>query len=59
MIAAETLPRPSPEAYLDYERTNDYRHELVDGYLYTMTDASDWHEGIAANLSALIRADCR
>ncbi|MFW6259234.1 MAG: Uma2 family endonuclease [Halochromatium sp.] len=59
MIAAETLPRLSPEAYLDYERTSDCRHELVDGYLYAMTGASDRHEEIAANLLALIHPHLR
>jgi Uma2 family endonuclease len=51
MIAAQTLPR-----LLAYEQESDCRHELVDGYLYAMTGASDRHEEIAANLLALIHA---
>jgi Uma2 family endonuclease len=56
MIAAQTLPRLSAAAYLAYEQESDCRHELVDGYLYAMTGASDRHEEIAANLLALIHA---
>lgn len=39
MIATQTLPRLSAEAYLAYEHESDCRHELVDGYLYAMTGA--------------------
>jgi Uma2 family endonuclease len=56
MIAAETLPRLSPEDYLAYEQVSDCRHELVDGYLYAMTGASDRHEEIVANLLASIHS---
>jgi Uma2 family endonuclease len=64
MIAAQTLPRLSPEAYLSYEQESECRHELVDGYLYAMTGASDRHEEISANLLAAIHGhlrsgDCR
>jgi Uma2 family endonuclease len=64
MIAAQTLPRMSVEAYLAYERDQEPRHELVDGYLYAMTGASDRHEEIAANLLAALHrhlrgSDCR
>jgi Uma2 family endonuclease len=51
---APTLPPMSPETYLDYERESDCRHELVAGYLYAMTGASDRHDEIAANLVAAI-----
>jgi Uma2 family endonuclease len=44
----------SPEAYLEYERESDCRHELVSGYLYAMTGASDRHEEIVTNLLAAI-----
>jgi Uma2 family endonuclease len=52
MIAAESLPRMSVSQYLSFERESEIRHELVDGYLYAMTGASDRHEEIAANLLA-------
>jgi Uma2 family endonuclease len=54
IVPAQTLPPMSPEAYLDYERESDCRHELVNGYLYAMTGASDRHEEIVANLLAAI-----
>ena len=56
MIASpESLPRLGPEAYLEYEREQSLRHELVDGYLYAMTGSSDRHEEIALNLAAALR----
>ena len=58
-LAAETLPTMTPEAFLAFERESDCRHELVDGYLYAMTGASDRHEEIAGNLLAAIHAHLR
>ena len=43
MLVAETLPHMSVAQYLRHERTDNIRHELVDGYLYAMTGASDRH----------------
>jgi len=54
MIAAASLPRMSVTDYLAFERESEIRHELVDGYLYAMTGASDRHEEIAANLLAAL-----
>ena len=54
MIAAESLPRMSVSAYLAFEQESEIRHELVDGYLYAMTGASDRHEEIAGNLLAAL-----
>lgn len=51
----ESLPRMSPDEYLAFEREQPLRHELVDGYLYAMTGASDRHEEIALNLAAALR----
>jgi Uma2 family endonuclease len=59
MIATETLPRLSVAEYLAYERDGECRHELVDGYLYAMTGASDRHEEIVANLMAALHAHLR
>lgn len=55
----ESLPRMSPEAYLAFEQDQEARHELVDGYLYAMTGASDRHEEIALNLAAALRVHLR
>lgn len=59
IVFPEALPRMSPETYLAYERDQQIRHELVDGYLYAMTGASDRHEEIALNLAAALRAHLR
>lgn len=63
-VSPATLPRMSVEQYLEYEATQDTRHELVDGYLYAMTGASERHERIAMNLlsgllPALKNSECR
>jgi len=55
----ESLPHLTPERYLTYEREQLLRHELVDGYLYAMTGASDRHEEIALNLAAALRGYLR
>jgi Uma2 family endonuclease len=59
MIATQTLERLSVADYLAYERESDCRHELVDGYLYAMSGASDRHEEIAANLVAALHQHLR
>lgn len=59
MIAVESLPRMSVADYLAFERESEVRHELVDGYLYAMTGASDRHEEIAANLLAALHGHLR
>jgi len=56
MLALESLPRLSVDDYLAFEQTSEIRHELVDGYLYAMTGASDRYEEIAANLLAALHA---
>jgi Uma2 family endonuclease len=59
MIPPEVLPRMTPEEYLAYEKDQQIRHELVDGYLCAMTGASDRHEEIALNLAAALRMQLR
>ncbi|MEA3278863.1 MAG: Uma2 family endonuclease [Pseudomonadota bacterium] len=59
MSSPEALPRMSPDEYLLYERDQPVRHELVDGYLYAMTGATDRHEEIALNLAAALRIHLR
>ena len=59
LTSPESLPRLTPDEYLAYERQQQLRHELVDGYLYAMTGASDRHEEIALNLAAALRVHLR
>lgn len=58
-VSPEALPRMMPDDYLAYERSQDVRHEFVDGYLYAMTGASDRHEEIALNLASALRVHLR
>ena len=41
IVPPESLPRLTPDAYLELERESETRHELVDGYLYAMTGATE------------------
>ena len=59
LVSPESLPRLTPDDYLGYEQQQQLRHELVDGYLYAMTGASDRHEEIALNLAAALRTHLR
>ncbi len=59
IVSPEALPRLTPEEYLAYERNQSVRHELVDGYLYAMTGASDRHEEIALNLASALHGHLR
>jgi len=55
-FSPESLPRMTPEQFLRYEQQQEIKHELVDGYLYAMTGASDRHEEIALNLAGALNA---
>ena len=55
----ESLPRMNPNQYLSFERAQEIRHELIDGYLYGMVGASDRHEEIALNLAAALQRHLR
>jgi Uma2 family endonuclease len=59
VIPPESLPRLSPADYLAMERDSETRHELVDGYLYAMTGASDRHDEIVVNLTSALHAHLR
>ena len=52
----ESLPRLTAIEYLDWENQQEIRHELVDGYLYSMTGASLRHDEIAMNLAAALHS---
>jgi len=58
-VPPNVLPRMSLARYLDYERSQDVRHEFVDGYLYAMTGASERHERIALNIAAALSVHLR
>lgn len=58
-LSPDTLPRMQPNEYLAYEQEQAIRHELVDGYLYAMTGASDRHEEIGLNLASALQVHLR
>ena len=45
----------NPHQFLEYEQSQEIRHELVDGYLYGMVGATDRHEEISLNLAAALQ----
>ncbi len=59
--------RPRPEfayaittqEYLTREEASDYKHELVDGFVYAMAGATDAHATITGNLEVAIRPHLR
>jgi len=53
-VTPESLPRLSPEEYLEWENQHETRHELVDGYLYAMTVGSLRHDEIAMNVASAL-----
>ena len=59
LVSPSSLPRMNVQQYLDYEASQDIRHELVDGYLYAMTGASERHEQLSMNLAAALSVHLR
>ena len=60
MIATQkTTSLISPEDYLEGEKSAEFRHEYVDGYVYAMAGASDDHNRIAGNIFGELRERLR
>jgi len=59
LVSPDVLPRMTVDQYLEYEHSQEIRHELVDGYLYAMAGASERHEQIATNLLIAIGSHLR
>jgi Uma2 family endonuclease len=56
MVAVrEYLPRFTPEEYLAWEKTQDLRHEYLDGEVYAMTGGTVNHGSITVNVSTILR----
>jgi len=49
----------SPDEYLECERSDEERHEYVDGHVYSMAGASDDHNRIVLTLSSELRVALR
>lgn len=63
-MATQTVPRITPEQYLEAEREAEYKSEYYDGQIYAMAGAKPRHTGIATNVvvrlgSALNGGSCR
>ncbi len=60
MIAAREPDRYfTPEEYFVWEETQLERHELIDGYVYAMTEGTQNHSAIKLNIGSLIKAHLR
>jgi len=51
MLAHSVELQITENAYLDAEQDAQVRHELIDGYVYAMTGASDKHNKISVNIA--------
>jgi len=51
MLAHSVESQITENEYLDAEQDAQLRHELIDGYIYAMTGASDKHNKIAVNIA--------
>ncbi len=47
----------TPEQYLEWELANPERYEYVNGRIYAMAGASEWHNTVAGMLFALLRIE--
>jgi Uma2 family endonuclease len=59
MIAEPNLSRMSAQAYLDWEATQELRHDFVDGEVFAMTGGTIHHNLISLNLASLLKSHLR
>jgi Uma2 family endonuclease len=59
MIALKDESYISPEQYLDLELTSPVKHEYIDGEIFAMAGASDYHAMIVLNLSFILKEKLR
>ena len=57
-LATETV-RFSPEAYLEWEKANDSKHEYLNGEVFALAGAKDAHVTVCGNLFAHLHAHLR
>jgi Uma2 family endonuclease len=51
--------RMTEEQYLAFEDASEFRHELIDGYIYAMSGVSENHSTICLNIGASLHAQLR
>ncbi len=60
MSARPDTPQKMTEAeYLEFERTDEFKHEFMDGDVFAMTGASEAHNLISGNLMMLLKIQLR
>ncbi|GAB4155061.1 MAG: Uma2 family endonuclease [Cyanobacteria bacterium J069] len=59
MIAEPQFHRRSPQEYLDWEATQDVKHEYLDGEVFAMTGGTIAHNLISGNFYALLKSHLR
>ncbi len=58
-MSAQLLPKPTVEEYLALEEQSEERHEYFNGIIEAIAGASDAHEIVALNFTALLHAHLR
>jgi Uma2 family endonuclease len=59
MGSSQPISRLSPEAYLEWEKTQPEKHEYLNGEVFAMVGARDAHVTVAGNVFALLREHLR
>ena len=59
MVAEPQSRRLSPQEYLDWEATQDIKHEYLDGEVFAMTGGTIAHNLISGNFYALLKSHLR
>lgn len=59
MVAEPQSRRLSPQEYLDWEATQDIKHEYIDGEAFAMMGGTISHNLISGNLYALLKSHLR
>ncbi|WP_448605070.1 Uma2 family endonuclease [Thermoleptolyngbya sp.] len=59
MVAEPQSHRLSPQEYLDWEATQDIKHEYLDGEVFAMTGGTIAHNLISGNFYALLKSHLR
>jgi Uma2 family endonuclease len=59
VIAEPIFNRMTPQKYLNWEETQEFKHEYVDGEVFAMTGGTIPHNLIALNLASILKAHLR
>lgn len=59
MPIPDTTKKMSPQAFLDWEKTAESKHEYVNGEIFAMVGARDAHVTVSLNFASLLRDHVR